>query len=374
MRPNTFYTRTTPVQDTDLYGNVVDKELVIEQVSYQSSSRNSPRVDGKLKLQANPYSLSKEFISCVPGIIGRDSLLDGKPPCRIYQTQPLYMPFADYDQDLTDQTVARFYEKSIEMKANIADLYRTRAETVDMISDNVIALANSYRSLRRGDFRRAARFLKVHPRNPVSKDIAGRWLELQYGWLPLLSDVYNLCEDKPTISGWKRVHRVVDRSIPEYVSMETDAIAYTVTRCELHNRCTVGAFLTVKDSAVRRGSEYGLTNPALLAWEAIPFSFVVDWFLPVGSYLEALTALEGLEVSEASVTTTATVKFTVVGKRGKRATEQDYPVFKPSVTVGEKTTKLRELGLPSRPLPTFENPLTPLHFTNALALLRSAFR
>lgn len=35
-------------------------------------------------------------------------------------------------------------------------------------------------------------------------------------------------------------------------------------------------------------AKVGLTNPLSVAWELIPFSFVVDWFLPIGKYLDAL--------------------------------------------------------------------------------------
>jgi hypothetical protein len=38
----------------------------------------------------------------------------------------------------------------------------------------------------------------------------------------------------------------------------------------------------------------GVVNPLSIAWEVIPFSFVVDWFIPVGQVLEACTATMGL--------------------------------------------------------------------------------
>lgn len=41
--------------------------------------------------------------------------------------------------------------------------------------------------------------------------------------------------------------------------------------------------------------QIGLTNPLLLGWELIPFSFVADWFIQVGDYLETLDALIGVK-------------------------------------------------------------------------------
>jgi hypothetical protein len=37
-----------------------------------------------------------------------------------------------------------------------------------------------------------------------------------------------------------------------------------------------------------------LSNPAALAWELVPYSFVVDWMIPVGDYLSSLDAVNGL--------------------------------------------------------------------------------
>jgi hypothetical protein len=46
-------------------------------------------------------------------------------------------------------------------------------------------------------------------------------------------------------------------------------------------------------------SRMGLVNPLSIAWEVVPFSFVVDWFLPVGNFLENLTSLAGTVQLEA---------------------------------------------------------------------------
>ena len=48
----------------------------------------------------------------------------------------------------------------------------------------------------------------------------------------------------------------------------------------------------------------GIINPQTWLWDNIPWSFVVDWWLPVGSFLSNLTALVGLTLNSASVTRT----------------------------------------------------------------------
>jgi hypothetical protein len=67
---------------------------------------------------------------------------------------------------------------------------------------------------------------------------------------------------------------------------------------------SVSPYIACKETVVQRESckgvwkfkptnlnswgSFGLLNPAAVAWELLPFSFVVDWFLPVGRYLEGL--------------------------------------------------------------------------------------
>jgi hypothetical protein len=45
-------------------------------------------------------------------------------------------------------------------------------------------------------------------------------------------------------------------------------------------------------------SQLGFVNPAAIAWELVPFSFVVDWFVNVGEFLNNFTDLWGLTVTD----------------------------------------------------------------------------
>jgi len=58
----------------------------------------------------------------------------------------------------------------------------------------------------------------------------------------------------------------------------------------------------MEDEAAIIGSASGISNPLLLAWELIPYSFVFDWLLPVGNYLEGLTAYDGFRLSNGWMT------------------------------------------------------------------------
>lgn len=53
----------------------------------------------------------------------------------------------------------------------------------------------------------------------------------------------------------------------------------------------------VKNADLFKANQLGLINPATVAWEVVPFSFLVDWFLPVSRFLESQTDTLGLSIT-----------------------------------------------------------------------------
>jgi len=122
------------------------------------------------------------------------------------------------------------------------------------------------------------------------KAAASNWLALQYGWKPLLSDIY---EGMVFVDHHLRnpaLHRVAVTSYAgglkdgKLIDVPIDSgptHAWIVHRQISSER--IVAFLKEKD--VIRLS--GLLDPASLSWELLPYSFVIDWFIPIGNYLQA---------------------------------------------------------------------------------------
>lgn len=59
----------------------------------------------------------------------------------------------------------------------------------------------------------------------------------------------------------------------------------------------------INNDALAAFQQMGLVNPALVAWELVPYSFVFDWFIQVGDWLTAQTALAGVDLLSAMVST-----------------------------------------------------------------------
>ena len=114
-----------------------------------------------------------------------------------------------------------------------------------------------------------------------------------------------------------------------------------------------------------------LDNPAVLAWEALPYSFVVDWFIPIGDYLNETLNLSGpIRIDEMSVTE---LTETTLNGYGTFTEGVSSPIANKASGRCQHTRryKKRTKGVVSRPLPSFNNPFTSLdRFYNQLALFK----
>jgi hypothetical protein len=174
-------------------------------------------------------------------------------------------------------------------------------ESVEMIIQRLRSLASSANALRKGNFGGALAALahvnRGDRRNALkamnSKYFSQAWLELQYGWKPLLNDIYAASEfvkTKPTVG-------VIRTSVKETADIQStnpsvypkDHIALIVNERRRHLKVTV----------VNRPSTFerlGLTDPLTIAWELVPFSFVVDWVVPIGEVIQAMHAVNAMQV------------------------------------------------------------------------------
>lgn len=205
----------------------------------------------------------------------------------------------------------RVLDKIGQNKINLAQAFAERRQTVDMLSKSINRLASAALAIRRGKYRHAVELFgrKVPSRNSLFKNdvkpsptnLSNHWLEFSYGWRPLLQDVYGACEHladsfyrNPPVRFVSRIQ--IDSDMPrDKVGFMTSFPYFDIFESD-RNVVTyqIVVYCKVEDTFAQQASQLGLTNPLLLGWELLPYSFVVDWFLPVGDYLQRLTATQGL--------------------------------------------------------------------------------
>lgn len=274
--------------------------------------------------------------------------------------------------DIIQCAVSKFYSELTSISFNVAQAFAERQQTINLIAKTATRLSHLYRSFRRG-------------RNPFngqrvnSKDASSLWLEYSYGWVPLISDVYTVVEERSlkvpefhyrkTYSESSRVPFTKVRELRMY-----DAFTLLYEREYIRKRsCTIAADVVVNDPGTYAAAQIGLQNPALLAWELLPYSFVVDWFYPLGNWLENQSALKGLTLTRRQ--TTFTDKIT--GEYRMSVTSIDKKVCEFAYGHGHgsfiERYKDRALSIPTQSLPRLKSPLSTSHALSALSLLRQVF-
>lgn len=186
------------------------------------------------------------------------------------------------------------------------------------------------------------------------------WLEFWFGWKPLVSDIYTACEvfDRPI--PWSRLKGVGATDVPFRTVFDAGLWS---TKLELLSRCKVSAGIQVriKNPNVFLLNQFGLLNPALIAWDAVPWSFVLGWFVNVDSWLKSFTDFAGLETSAGYIA----VKKEVFG----RYSWNGYPSYG---STGRGYSVSRTVGLSSLPRPSLqlkELSLMPSRALTAITLL-----
>lgn len=278
------------------------------------------------------------------------------------------------ESDLAINSVAARAQRSIQAaSASLGINLTQRQQTIDMITKRGKQLLRFFSDLRRGKIRPRLRgnsslsyriprprkgkkppSLAPPPRNLNQKnsDLANLMLETQFGWVPFCEDVYNglklLSDPLPSVTfrvtgaqiGISNEYR--ERFGPEYYnSGQIDGFARGAARGEV--------WIENPDLYLLQRS--GLLNLPAVLWDAVPWSFVVDWFVNVNQLLNSLTDYMGLGFRNASFTR----KLTLTG-RGEynelyAGTQYGWVIFSTGTDID------RKIGLPPVKLR-----LKPFHF------------
>lgn len=239
------------------------------------------------------------------------------------------------DPSITGWCTNRCLSKLKSQEINLAQAFGERKQVVSLVTSNVGKLVRAARALKRLDPEGVARALgaprrkmkhsyfkgtRKGPARLKTTDVSSFWLEMQYGWKPLLSDVHG------AIEALHEVESNADRITACVTAARSTTKRYSTTPIrrfppsgagrmswwyyadiEEEHRCyTRFDFVKADVPSADALTQLGLTNPLALGWELLPFSFVADWFLPVGDYLNLLDATYGWNFKAGSQSTKVT--------------------------------------------------------------------
>lgn len=209
-------------------------------------------------------------------------------------------------QEARNKALERFileYQGGI--TANLGLAAAEAKSSIELIASRLSTLYKGFSAIKRLDFKTAAAsFGPPGPRKKAkglkyrARDSASLHLEYIFGWLPLMSDVYTTYDnlmsgrsDNTRFQGSAKASRSWSAPAPTsgfgwFGSLDVEA------------KCRVEATVRIGSNTLADANKYGLINPVNVAWQAMPFSFVADWFLPISDGLSTLTDHAGYVITD----------------------------------------------------------------------------
>lgn len=171
--------------------------------------------------------------------------------------------------------------------------------TVKLVEDTLQTVVLSFKALKHGNFRRVAELLRIPAfdfrQRRHQATVFEMWLELKYGWMPLYQDLHNAAKALEGAAKPPRSSYITVKSNSSFAyNGSVSPTLYTAPgTCKLHQRLKYKWDEIVPPQA----RSLGLQDPLSVTWELLPWSFVFDWVIPIGTYLEALNAAPFLKGS-----------------------------------------------------------------------------
>lgn len=261
-----------------------------------------------------------------------------------------------------DQALIKAYKNLKDMKINLSVAFAERSSTSSMVLGTAKKLAKSIKHVKKGNIVKAWKALdkpkdphvysfirksktgRVYKRQsvlrpkdvtlienippPRGREITNQWLGLQLGWKPFLGDIHGACQamaerdldaNRYRVTAIGRVETTqLDKS--SYSTSFEDVIGFH----KLKRACFVRLDYVMDDSsALSSAAALGLTNPFDVAWELLPGSFLLDYFIPIGDWLSCLDATLGYTFLGGS-TTDVTENISHYAAQGKNGTTGFY--------------------------------------------------
>nr|UJQ85694.1 MAG: hypothetical protein 1 [Leviviridae sp.] len=300
---------------------------------------NSPMSSMK---SASQCSITDEFVSMGPGMINIVTQTQGSISGGTYQERyivsiryPMSVRsyglqegvFDSYLSSVMPNSIRNYdaqvntaFQKAYEAEADLALAIAEFKKTASHLAGTVLRLHGIVKAIKSGKFSKLApqayrRWKKDGPISSVSNVFLDAWLEARYAWRPLILDVQAAYQylSKPNGLTPRRTFRDFDQDeITGSISNSTTvgSYSYVLNGSLTRIRSTRAGILTEIDLGMSALRDLGFLNPAGVAWELVPYSFVIDWFVNVAGFLQLANPNSGVKVLSSWVTSVCEYSFT----------------------------------------------------------------
>lgn len=205
------------------------------------------------------------------------------------------------DQGIAVRAAAysRLMGKALPQAAMLVNMAQGK-QSWEMIATRTMQLVRAFKHLRRGNLGGFAAELSLDSnvvrrrmtRKRAIQNPSGAWLEFTFGWSPLIGDIYNAVDVLQTAFPTVPIRGSATDSRSTTQVFRPNWYRLTTAKAQ----CRLVADLVVTNPNLLLANQLGLLNPAAVVWDLVPFSFVVDWFLPVGKFIRTFNDQAGLEL------------------------------------------------------------------------------
>jgi hypothetical protein len=159
-------------------------------------------------------------------------------------------------------------------------------------------------------------------RRALYAKLSGAWLEGYYGWGSLVRDGFDLYQQlKAITSESEQVIKTGSKGQDTYSNVFGEQ---NQNSSKWTHKSEVGYRYTISDHVSKSMNDWGLANPVSIAWELVPLSFCIDWFVPIGNTLSALSATAGLEFMDGYHTEITEAEYEYRGNRPENSALVDF--------------------------------------------------
>lgn len=268
---------------------------------------------------------------------------------------------------------ARLAKKVIDSDIDLSVAAGEYRETSRMFKDLAQRLVKAARALKHGDVGGVATALSVKG----SKDWANAWLLANYGIKPLVNDIFGGAKalEKGLLKETYHVEstRVVYEDSKTTVTGTLLSGLWTVT-WNLRIETSMRVKYTTTNATLATLASLGLTNPLVLIWELKKLSFVIDWAIGIGAWLNQLGASAGRTFNQGSTTVftriTGHASYTRFGETASIRYD-NFGTQKYSIVTCNRTALT---SFPVAWLPAIKDPTSIANLTTSAALLRQSKR
>lgn len=344
-------------------------------------------------LVRNPYSSVIDYDHGVVGFYNEEinssspySLVSAPGPYCYYHGCSIYMGYPytwSFPADPAFSTCAysaassratqKIFKSLNSQDLHIGNIIAERAQTFAMLADimkKIVALKSN-----------PLQFLSSILGN-LPKEAANATLMYNFGLKPLIQDAYGAVQALNRLSASQQTDRIFVRCGASATGFDRAVISTSDNTREIDFvevvKVNFSLEYKVVNSATSNLQMLGLLNPAEIAWEAMPWSFVVDWFLPIGNYINSLSADAGLEFVGGTRTIVTKQTYNTVATYPDQRSDLNKRRHTVGILKGSRSreTKVRTVltSAPTPVLPSFKNPLSATHVAEALSLLVQRLR